>query len=77
MQTQEKLGLGVAVLVTIGLVGVLIATRPDVPDTPVAAAPAPAGSGEKIQVITKGDTVDIGPYLRPGTRTVVEFTADW
>lgn len=77
MQSQEKLGLGVAVLVTVGLFGALVFTRPDVPDSPVVSTAALAGTGEQVQVITRGDAIEIAPFLRPGKRTVVEFTAKW
>jgi len=36
-----------------------------------------ASSDEKIATISTGDEVDLEAHLRPGTWTVVEFTADW
>jgi hypothetical protein len=78
MGKQEQLGVGLAV-VCLGFLGLLlIATRPDVPDTPPRpAAAASSLGGKQIATISKGEQVEISSYLAAGKRTVVEFTAEW
>lgn len=80
MQTAEKIGLGVAGVAILGLMAVLVITSPDVPDAPAGSASdggPVASAGARMQTISQGDSVAIDGYLRPGVRTVVEFTADW
>ena len=42
-----------------------------------AAAPAAAGRGQQVEVISHGASVDIARHLALGNVTVVDFYADW
>ncbi len=77
MQTPEKVGVGVAGIAMLVMMGALIGTRPDVPDPAPASQARAASVLEKVQTISTGESVDIPPYLQTGVRTVVEFSAEW
>jgi hypothetical protein len=78
MGKTEQIGMGLAALCLGGLGLLLVATRPDVPDTPPRpAAPAVSLGDVQIATISKGEQIEIASYLVAGKRTVVEFTAQW
>ena len=54
-----------------GLAGIVLLHERS--SSPTAVAP----SGGKVATISSGEAVDLESHLRPGTWTVVEFTADW
>ena len=63
--------LALGAVLVLGLAGVVVShERGRSPSTG-------AGSGNKIVTISSGEEVDLNSHLRPGTWTVVEFTADW
>ena len=62
----------VAVLIVVGLVGIVITH-----DSRTGSSPGSSGGGEKVVTISHGEAVTIEDHLTRGTYTIVEFTADW
>ena len=59
-----------AAVVVLGLAGVVVTHE-------MRSSSSASGSNQKIATISTGERVDLAPHLRPGTWTVVEFTAEW
>lgn len=75
MLMTEKLAIGcVFGLLGLGVLGLAVTQTHT---SPAPQAPPVQLDGQKVVTITHGDEVDLASYLEPGTRTAVEFTADW
>jgi len=78
MQAVEKAAIGLCVLVAVGGLGFMASQRSGRTIEPYT----PTGSNAardlgQIATISHGEQVKVEDYLEPGTRTVIEFTADW
>ncbi len=83
MTGQDKTALtltAAAVLVLIGAMVVVNRSAGPGPEPPTTSG-APAGpavpADQRVATISEGQRVEVSPYLVPGRRTVVEFTAGW